>query len=182
VKPTPDHSRIFTDLAHSTGGEILDVFGPTVEFLTWSKGFGEQFCVIRGVIPPGVTVPLHSHHDTEDFYIVCGTQQVLVPGTDGLEWRDANAGEYVRVSGGVPHAHRNISDQPAVDLIITTPRMGRFFREVGDPLGTSANQPTAQRLRHFMNMATKYGMQLGTPEENAVVGIDVPTFTDTSVK
>jgi hypothetical protein len=33
-----------------------------------------------------------------------------------------------------------------------------------------------------MNMATKYGMQLGTPEENAVVGIDVPTFTDTSVK
>ena len=40
---------------------------------------------MRGVIPPGAVVPIHSHDDAEAFYILAGTEQVLTQGTDGLE-------------------------------------------------------------------------------------------------
>ena len=39
---------------------VLDVFGPTVEFLILPKET-EGYCVMIGTIPPGVSVPLHSH-------------------------------------------------------------------------------------------------------------------------
>jgi quercetin dioxygenase-like cupin family protein len=148
----------------------LDVFGPIVEFLT-PEG-DEQVCVVRAVIPPGVTVPLHSHDDFEDFYVLAGRHQVLVHGDDGPQWRDVHAGDYVRVPADVPHALRNLSEEPAVDLMITTARMGKFFREVGRLAGSPA--PTAQEVARFVEIAGRYGYLLATPEENAAVGITLP--------
>lgn len=169
---------MIVNLADGTDGEVLDVLGPTVEVLTLSDAPGEQFCVMRGAIAPGVTVPLHSHKDTEDFYIVSGTQQVLIPGPAGFHWCDARAGDYLRVPGGIPHAHRNATDEPVVDIIITTPRLGYFFREAGTPVADLATTGVLQRLSRFRRAADKYGMQLGTPAENAAVGIDVPALPD----
>jgi quercetin dioxygenase-like cupin family protein len=97
-----------------------------------------------GVVPPGVTVPLHSHEDAEDFYIIAGTQQVLTHGDHGLEWRDAHAGEYVHVPGGMPHAHRNITDEPAIELVITTARLSGNRAAV-----TSSPQPPTRDDRPF---------------------------------
>jgi quercetin dioxygenase-like cupin family protein len=169
-----DTSSILARVADGPGPDALDVFGPRVDFLTVAEDGENQICVMRAVIPPGVTVPLHSHDDFEDFLILAGSHQVLVETGDGLQWRDAHAGDYVRVPGDVPHAHRNVSDEPAVDLIITTPRMGRFFREIGRPVG--APPPTPRELGHFIETAARYGYRLGTPEENAAVGIMLPTF------
>jgi quercetin dioxygenase-like cupin family protein len=164
----------FTCLTDGVGAHALDVFGATVEFLTYADDDVNQICVMRGVIPPGVTVPVHRHGDFEDFYVISGTHQVLVPGAHGLQWRDAHAGDYVQVPGGVLHAHRNVSAEPAVDLIVTTARMGRFFRAVGRPL--PAAPPTLQELTRFTQLAAEYGYQIGSPEENAAVGIDLPAF------
>jgi quercetin dioxygenase-like cupin family protein len=147
----------------------LDVFGVVVEFMTPKEQ--EQACVMRASMPPGVTVPLHSHNDFEDFYILAGTYEVLIDG----EWRAAHAGDYVSVPGDAPHAVRNVSDEPAVDLIITTPRMGDFFREVGRPVGSPP--PTAQDLANFAEAASRYGYWLASPEQNAAVGITVSILT-----
>jgi quercetin dioxygenase-like cupin family protein len=166
-------SNIFRGIAEGTGTEVIDVLGPTLEFLTWT----EEFCVMRGVVPPGVTVPLHSHDDAEDFYIVSGTQQVLVETALGLKWVDAHAGDYVRVSGSALHAHRNVSDEPAVDLIVTTARMGRAFREMGRPFTGTPLSVTPEALARFMEVSVRYGVRLGTPAENAAVGIDLPVFS-----
>src|ERR1700724_622248 len=154
-----DNSK-FYHLADQTPGQTFDVFGPTVEFLTWS----DEFCVMRGVVPPGVTVPLHRHEDAEDFYIISGTQQVLVTGENGLEWHDA-------------HAHRNVSNEPAVELIITTARLGRFFQEIGRPVTDSLAPPTPEEFAHFIDVAVSYGYVLGSPEDNAAVGITVPQIS-----
>ncbi|WP_246585044.1 hypothetical protein [[Mycobacterium] fortunisiensis] len=62
-----------------------------------------------------------------------------------------------------------------MDLIITTPRIGRFFREVGRPAGSPPM--TAQELAHFVDTAHRYGYRLGTPDDNAAVGIELPSFT-----
>ena len=170
---THDNSEFFYHPANRTPGQSFDVFGPTVEFLTWS----DEFCVMRGVVPPGVTVPLHRHVDAEDFYIISGTQQVLVTGENGPEWHDAHAGDYVRIPGHTLHAHRNVSNEPAVELIITTARLGRFFQEIGRPVTDSLAPPTPEEFAHFIDVAVSYGYVLGSPEDNAAVGITVPQIS-----
>jgi quercetin dioxygenase-like cupin family protein len=170
VATDSDISEVLRELAAIPPGPTLDVFGATVEFVSRS----EEFCVMRGVVPPGMVVPLHRHADAEDFFILSGTQQVLTQEGDRLLWRDARAGDYVRIPGNALHAHRNVSTQPAVDLIVTTARLGRFFEEIGRPMTDSLPPRTAQEVAHFVETATKYGYVLATPEENAAVGIDVP--------
>jgi quercetin dioxygenase-like cupin family protein len=169
---------LYYRIAEGTPGQVLDVFGSTVEFVSWPGDPHGDFCVMRGVVPPGVTVPLHSHDDAEDFLILAGTQQVLTEGEEGLRWAEAHAGDYVRVPGGTLHAHRNVSGQPAVDLIVTTSRLGRFFREVGRPVTDAPQPPDPAELARFVATAARYGYILGTPEQNAAVGIQTPKFAD----
>jgi quercetin dioxygenase-like cupin family protein len=170
---TAAEAEVLSELAESPPKPTLDVFGATVEFVSSS----DEFCVMRGVVPPGGVVPLHRHPDAEDCYILSGTQQILVQEAGTLVWRDAHAGDYVRIPGNVPHAHRNVSTKPAIDLIVTTSRLGRFFEEIGRPMNDSPSPPTPDELAHFVETSKKYGHVLGTPEENAAVGIDMPTFS-----
>jgi hypothetical protein len=37
---------------------VLDILGPTVEFLTLPSEHGGVYCVLKGTIPPGVSIPL----------------------------------------------------------------------------------------------------------------------------
>ena len=174
MQPEQQISNVIRRIAESTPAHTFDVFGPTVGFLRWQDDADADFCVMWGVIQPGVTVPLHSHDDPEDFFIISGTQQVLTQGAHGPEWRDARAGDYVQVAGRMPHAHRNISNEPAIELVITTTRLGRFFREIGRPVTHSPQPPTPDELDRFVAVAAQYGYILGTPEENAAVGIETP--------
>jgi quercetin dioxygenase-like cupin family protein len=154
-----------------TTGVRLDVFGPTVEFLTSPQDQHNQPCVIRGVIPPGVFIPLHSHLDTEDFYIISGQAQALKQTPEGYEWIDGKAGDLIHVPGGVHHAWRNVGSLPLVALLITTTKMGRFFQEVGRPVTDTPQPVTPKDLIHFATVAAEYGYWNATPEENAAVGI-----------
>jgi quercetin dioxygenase-like cupin family protein len=162
-------NTVLRQIADGTPFTAVDVFGPTVEFISGPDDSGADFCVMRGVVPPGVVVPLHSHEDAEDFFILSGTQQVLTKSDQGLEWVDVNAGDYVHIPGGTPHAHRNVSDEPAVELVVTTARLGRFFQEVARTGVT--HPPTPIELAEFVAVATRYGYDLGTPEQNAAIGI-----------
>jgi quercetin dioxygenase-like cupin family protein len=172
-----DLPTILYRIGQEACGPALDVLGPTIEILSRPSLEDDALCVLRGVIPPGVTVPLHRHDDAEDFYIVAGTQEVLTQRMAGLEWAEAHAGDYVRVPPGTMHAHRNVSAQPAVDLIITTARLGRFFEEIGRPVTGVPQPPSPQDVERFVATAIRYGYVLGTPEENAAVGIELPKFT-----
>jgi quercetin dioxygenase-like cupin family protein len=165
------NTQTFSRLVEGTPHQVWDVLGPTVEYLIAPGDPGAQFCVMRGVVPPGVTVPLHSHEDPEDFYFLYGTQQVLIKDDYELQWRDAHAGDYVHVPGGTPHAHRNVSDEPAIELVITTVRMGRFFQEIGRPIIGPTRRSSPDDLAEFVAAAARYGYTLGTAEDNAAVGI-----------
>jgi quercetin dioxygenase-like cupin family protein len=171
----PDGGNFYHSITDGTPNIALDLFGPTVEFLTSPDEAHGDFCVLRGVVPPGAVIPLHSHDDAETFFIVAGAQQVLLPGTRGLEWNDAHAGDYVQVPGGTPHAHRNVFDEAAIDLIVTTSKIGKFFQEVGRPVTGSLQPPTPDELARFAAIAANYGYTLGTPEENAAIGIEMPS-------
>ena len=158
-------------------GMCVDLMGPTVEFLTSPQETGIDFCVLRGVIPPGVAVPLHSHPDTEDFIVISGEGQGLRQGTSGYEWIGLKAGDHVHVPGNTRHAWRNTTGAPFVTFIITTPKLGKFFQEVGSPKGSSDQPVTAEDIADFVarfqSLAGKFDYWNATPEENAAVGISL---------
>ncbi|MEB3982169.1 cupin domain-containing protein [Mycobacterium sp. 663a-19] len=108
-------------------------------------------------------------------YILAGSCHVLVEDNDDIEWRDAHAGDYIRVPSDAMHALRNVSEEPAVALVITTPHRGAFFREVGRPVGSPP--PTAVEVARFAEIAERYGYRVATPEENAAVGIKSSMLT-----
>jgi quercetin dioxygenase-like cupin family protein len=78
-------------------GKVLEVFGPTVEFLTSPQDTQSDFCVMRGTVPPGVFVPLHSHPDIEDFLVISGEIEGLRQDSEDHTWVRAKAGDYIHV-------------------------------------------------------------------------------------
>jgi quercetin dioxygenase-like cupin family protein len=152
---------------------VLHVLGPTIELLTSPDEPGAMYCVMLGTIPPGGVVPLHSHADVESFYVLSGSVQVLSERGGRFEWLDTSVGQFVHVPGRSKHAFRNTSGEPVVQLITTTPRMGKFFREIGSSAmaGDPTRRPTAEVLARFQEVATRYGYWNASPEENAAVGI-----------
>ncbi|HEX6925172.1 MAG TPA: cupin domain-containing protein [Longimicrobiaceae bacterium] len=154
-----------------TTGVVVELFGPTVEYLTSPDDERSDFCVMKGTIPPGAVVPLHSHDDTEDFLVVSGTVEALRKVRDGHEWVTIKTGDFVHIPGNAPHAWRNSSDKPVETLMVTTKKMGRFFAEVGRSADEASGPPTMEDLEHFAEVSAKYGYWNATPQENQAVGI-----------
>lgn len=154
---------------------VLDVLGPTVEFLVLPSECTGDYCVIRGSIPPGVSVPLHSHPDNESFFLLSGSVQALEQRKNGFKWINMNAGDSRHVASEVRHAWKNESDGPAVAIIVTTPRLGRFFQEAGRPVAPDAlpQAPSPADVQRFAEVAARYHHWLASPEENAAVGINL---------
>lgn len=166
---------IATSLIRRGTVPLLDVLGPTVEILT--PGDAETgYCVMQGSLPPGVPVPLHSHPDDESFLLLAGVTEVLVQDDGQFTWHRLEPGDFVHIPGNVKHAWRNPGDEPAAALIVTTAKLGRFFREIGravDPTAASA-PPPADAVARFTEASLARGHWLGSPEENASVGITLP--------
>jgi quercetin dioxygenase-like cupin family protein len=156
--------------------ETLDVLGPAVQLLT-PPGGDDEPCLIRGTIPPGVVVPLHSHPDVETFVAVSGAVEGLVDADRGARWVRIGPGDVFHVPGGARHAFRNLGREPAVSLIVTTGRIGRFFRDIGTPAGrdgASAWPPSVEALERLLRVAERYGYWNATPDENAAIGLVRP--------
>ncbi|MGV3722736.1 MAG: cupin domain-containing protein [Actinomycetota bacterium] len=153
---------------------VLELLGPTVEFLTPPSE--AAYCVLLGTLPPGVSVPLHSHPDDESFYLLSGAVQALTQQGEQLEWLEVPTGGFLHIPGGAKHAFRNPSTEPAVQLVTTTRALGRFFQEIGRPIspGETAPPPTPADLQRFAEAAARRGHWLGSPAENAAVGIILP--------
>jgi len=97
--------------------------------------------------------------------------ELFGPTAEFLVAPDDEDGDYVHVPPNEPHAWRNVSAEPVVSLIFTTPKMGRFFREVGRPVSAAGSPPTAEDLERFAAVSARYGYWNATPEGNAAVGI-----------
>ena len=171
MDPHTSPGEVIHHVVAGTSKVVLDILGPTVEFLTSPAAAHGDFCVMRGMIPPGVAVPLHSHDATEVFFVLSGSKQVLTLGSGPAEWVDVRAGDYVHVPRGTRHAHRNVSDEPLIELVITTARLGNWFEEVGTPATGAPRPPAADDLERFLAASGKYGYWLGSPEDNAAAGL-----------
>src|SRR3954470_14446750 len=104
-------------LIDDRGVQTFDVLGPTVQFLATADGHDNAPCIIRGTIPPGVAIPLHSHPDPETFLARSGELEGLAFDDGALAWAPIGPGDVFHVPAGARHAFRNRSGESAVAII-----------------------------------------------------------------
>jgi quercetin dioxygenase-like cupin family protein len=151
---------------HHPGGSIVELLTPPNE---------DAYCVMTGTIPPGATVPLHSHGDAESFYALTGNAEVLVETADRLAWQTLSPGDFVHIPGGAKHAWRNCTGETAVTLVACTAKLGRALQEMGQLAAEFAGQSlTPSAMQRLVEIAVRYGYWLGSPEENAAIGLTLP--------
>jgi hypothetical protein len=86
------------------------------------------------------------------------------------QWLRIAPGDIFHVPSGVRYAFRNRSDAPAVAIILSTARLGRFFQDIG-VLAELAGPPSEHRIRRFLATAARYGYWNASPQENAQIGL-----------
>ena len=157
---------------------VLKVLGTSIQFLVGPQQNENALCVFKRTIPPGISVPMHSHDSLEVFLVLSGNLEVII-GDDKMRWIEVRAGDLIEVPSNVKHAFRNRSQHPVINLVFMTSKQGRYFQEIGRPAASweSVRPPTLDEIQHFVKTAALYGYWLATPEENASVGIRVPQFT-----
>jgi hypothetical protein len=73
-----------TKIVKSEEGEVVNLSRPQTEPLTSRKE--QSYFVLKGTIPPGINVPLHSHGDPESFYVLSGGSSPCLNGSQvGME-------------------------------------------------------------------------------------------------
>ncbi len=173
---TPVQGNATPYLIPATRTETLDVLGPTIEFLMPPAETGDSYCILRGTIGPGVFVPLHSHEDLETFFMLSGELEGVAQSAEGFSWIAMAPGDVFHVPAGAKHAFRNRSAAPAVAFIVSTARIGRFFREIGRPVPRNRppSPPTPDLIQHFLKTGEAYGYWMANAEENAELGLHLP--------
>jgi quercetin dioxygenase-like cupin family protein len=160
--------------ANPLDAETLDVMGPHIQFLVEPRA-DHAPSVMRGTIPPGTVIPLHSHDDPETFIAVSGEVEGLIQSADEFRWIRIRAGDIFHVPGGAKHAFRNRSHEPYVTIVVSTSRMAEFFRVIGTPVAPGALPAASSevQVQGFLESAVRFGYWIGGPEENAAIGLDL---------
>jgi quercetin dioxygenase-like cupin family protein len=155
--------------------DMVEVLGPTIQFLTAPETDDANPCIMRGTVPSGVFVPLHSHADPETCILISGELDALTHSDAGFEWVRLKEADVFHVPADARHAFRNVSPASATMILVSTAKMGRFFREIGAPIIPGAQPgPLADRIPHFLQIAERYGYWNATQDQNAEVGLSVP--------
>ena len=87
-------------------------------------------------------------------------------------WITLGGGDVFDVPGGLKHGWRNVSGASVSLLFVVPMRLGRFFCDIGRPV-TMASQsaPGPADFQHLLEIAHAYGYWLGSPADNAAVGL-----------
>ena len=146
-------SETKTGTSSRTEQQTFIVLGVLLQFLCTPEQINDQISVMRGTVPPGVVIPLHSHADPEIFYVLDGSLEVFQAEGPSAGWQTVNAGEVVSIPGNVRHALRNTSPSPITSITVSKQELYSFFRELARPF--DPNRPPApptaeemQQLRH----------------------------------
>ena len=147
------------------------VLGVFLQFLSTPEQINDQITVMRGTVPSGVVIPLHSHADPEIFYVLNGSLEVFQ--SEG--WQTVTAGEVVSIPGNVRHALRNTSLSPITSITVSKQELYSFFRELARPFDPNRPPapPTPEEMQQLFSVAEKYEYWLASRDQNAAIGISL---------
>jgi quercetin dioxygenase-like cupin family protein len=98
---------------------VLNVLGASIQFLVGPQPGEDAPCILKRTIPPGISVPMHSHDFVEVFFVLSGNFEVII-GDSKMRWIEVSAGDLIEVPSNVKHAFRNRSQHPVINLVFTT--------------------------------------------------------------
>jgi quercetin dioxygenase-like cupin family protein len=167
-----------TKTGTSTGAEeqTFIVLGVLLQILSTPEQIDDQISVMRGTVPSGIVIPLHSHADPEIFYVLNGSLEIFQAEGPSAGWQTVNAGEVVSIPGKVRHALRNTSHSPITSITVSKQELYSFFRELARPFDPNRPPapPTPDEMQQLFSVAEKYEYWLASPDENAAIGISLP--------
>ena len=168
-------SEIKTGTSSRAEEQTFIVLGVLLQFLSTPEQINDQISVMRGTVLSGVQIPLHSHADPEIFYVLNGSLEVFQAVGPSAGWQTVNAGEVVSIPGNVRHALRNTSPSPLTAIIVSKQQLYSFFRELAQPFDPNKPPvpPTPEEMQLLFQLAAKYEYWLGSPDENAAIGISL---------
>ncbi len=159
-------------LSSPTDDQTFDVFGVQLQFLVAPEETANQSSLYKGILPPGIIIPLHSHPDSEVFYVLEGSLEVYQESGAHKGWQTASSGTALAVPPGVKHALRNSTSAPSVTIAVTQHGLYEFFREIAKPAQAGPpSPPSPEDMQMLFTTASKYSYWMGPPEENAAIGI-----------
>jgi quercetin dioxygenase-like cupin family protein len=91
-------------VVRNNGSRMLDVFGARVEFLVGPQQDEEAPCILKGTVPSGVSIPIHSHDVIEIMFILSGGIEMIVEDGGKKRWVEANAGDLIEIPSNAKHA------------------------------------------------------------------------------
>ena len=156
--------------------QAFNMFGVLLNFLVTPDEIGHEFSLFKGTLPPGVVIPLHSHAEPEVFYVLAGPLEVYREnGQSPQGWSATQAGGVLAIPGKVKHALRNISSMPTTVILVAPEELYNFFRSIAQPFeaGRMPAPPSPEDLQQLFAAAAKYHYWMGSPEENAAIGISL---------
>jgi quercetin dioxygenase-like cupin family protein len=164
-----------TGTSRAVEQQTFIVLGVLLQFLSTPEQINDQISVMRGTVPSGIVIPLHSHADPEIFYVLDGSLEVFQAEGPSNGWRTVNAGDVVSIPGDVKHALRNTAPSPVTSITVSKQELYNFFRELARPF--DPNKPPAppnpEEMQQLFSVAKKYEYWLASPEENAAIGISL---------
>ena len=164
-----------TRLINSKNEPTFNILGPDVQFLVHPPETAGAFGLIRGIVAPGVVIPLHSHADPEVMFVLDGALEFLQHKGKASRWLTARRGETISIPGHVKHALRNSSPQSTSLLLVTTPNIYGFFRALANPFNPDSKPAplTPAGMERLMALSAKHNCWLASPEENAAIGLNL---------
>jgi quercetin dioxygenase-like cupin family protein len=155
--------------------QAFNVVGVKIQFLVTPEQVRDQISVMRGTVPPGGVIPLHSHPDAEIIYITEGSIEIFQAEGPDAGWSTVSAGQTVSIPGKVKHALRNVASFPVISVLITKTGIYQFFKELARPF--DPNQipapPTPAEMQKLFTLAAKYEYWMASPQDNAAIGISL---------
>jgi mannose-6-phosphate isomerase-like protein (cupin superfamily) len=140
-------------------GSTLNVLGVTHIYKATAAETGGAFSLWEAVVPPGHGAPPHKHgREHESFYVLSGELMVEVEGHPA-PYR-VGAGGFFFGACGHRHTFRNVGDQPARALIMSTPSVGldRMFAELD-----SATVRGVRDIGKLAEIAARFGVAIEKP-------------------
>lgn len=171
---SPETLSLETRLINSKNEPTFNILGPEVQFLVDPVEALGAFGLIRGVVAPGIAIPLHSHADPEVMFVLDGALEFLKHNGKAGRWLTARRGEVISIPGNVKHALRNSSRENTSLLLVTTPNIYGFFRAIANPVKPDSKPGplTPADMEQLMALSAKHNYWLASPEENAAIGLD----------
>jgi len=156
--------------------ETYQVLGVLQQFLIRPSEDTAQTALIKGRLPSGCVIPLHSHPDIEMFFVLSGSLSVYAEGMNADSWQPASPGDAILIPSNAKHALRNASHIPVELVSFTGQNLFSFFQKLARPLASlsSIAAPTLEEAEAVFAAAFDCGIWLASPEENESIGLRMP--------